>query len=122
MIIIVFGKGGREMPRKDKEYWDTSAKGYTETVLGELEKEHRTRWENLLKAYLPKGETLSVLDAGCGPGYFSILLSSMGHTVTAIDFSEEMLKEAFAPTSEEDEDSGEVTPLVTDEDGVIIED
>ena len=87
------------MPRKDKEYWDTSAKGYTETVLGELEKEHRTRWENLLKAYLPKGETLSVLDAGCGPGYFSILLSSMGHTVTAIDFSEEMLKEAETNTA-----------------------
>jgi len=97
--IRVRREGKRRMPRKDVGFWSAEAKGYTNTVLGELEHEHRQRWENVLRSYMPAGDTLTILDAGCGPGYFSILLSQMGHTVTAIDFSEAMLKEAASNTA-----------------------
>src|SRR3989344_3579136 len=36
----------------------------------------------------------TVLDIGCGPGHYSIILSKMGAKVTAIDISKEMIQEA----------------------------
>lgn len=82
------------MPKKTPEFWSDGAKGYTETILGELEQGMRQRWRDLIVSKLPAGKPLSILDAGCGPGYFSILLSKEGHNVTAIDFSDGMLQEA----------------------------
>ena len=35
-----------------------------------------------------------ILDVGTGPGFFAILLAEAGYQVTAIDYTEEMLKEA----------------------------
>ena len=36
---------------------------------------------------MPKNAPLSILDAGCGNGYIAGQLSSMGHSVTAVDLS-----------------------------------
>ena len=36
----------------------------------------------------------TVLDIGCGPGHYSVILSKMGAKVTAIDISKEMIQEA----------------------------
>ena len=35
-----------------------------------------------------------MLDVGCGPGFFSVLLAKAGFAVTAFDASAEMLKKA----------------------------
>lgn len=35
-----------------------------------------------------------VLDVGCGPGFFSVLLARLGYEVTAVDYTENMLAEA----------------------------
>ncbi len=48
---------------------------------------------SLIRPRLPGGK-LKVLDCGCGPGFFSIMLGRMGHDVTGIDYSEEMLRKA----------------------------
>ena len=37
---------------------------------------------------------IKILDVGTGPGFFAILLAEAGYQVTAIDYTEEMLKEA----------------------------
>ena len=37
---------------------------------------------------------ISVLDVGCGPGFFAVILTELGYKVTAVDLSEEMLTEA----------------------------
>lgn len=39
-------------------------------------------------------EELKVLDVGTGPGFFALLLAEAGYQVTAVDVTEEMLKEA----------------------------
>lgn len=78
-----------------REYWNTRSEGYRLQVEKELE-EHQE--ETYLKYFrqIPSGS--KVLDIGCGPGYFSLLLSSMGMQVTAADYSENMLEEAKAIT------------------------
>ena len=56
----------------------------------------RLQWTENLKKHLPKGEprNVKVLDVGTGPGFFAILLAEAGYQVTAVDYTEEMLKEA----------------------------
>ena len=39
-------------------------------------------------------EETKVLDIGTGPGFFAIILAEAGYQVTAVDYTEEMLKEA----------------------------
>jgi 2-polyprenyl-3-methyl-5-hydroxy-6-metoxy-1,4-benzoquinol methylase len=50
-----------------------------------------------LKRLLPKG-TLTILDVGCGNGYVTSQIASMGHTVVGVDASEDgiaIAKEAY---------------------------
>lgn len=64
---------------------------------------------------------LSVLDAGCGTGYLSILLAQQGANVTGIDISENMITEARAFAKEKNVeiqfmvDSCSVLKSVTDQ-------
>lgn len=72
-------------------YWNTRSEGYRL----QIEKEQR---EGERKQYLEDFGCLQnkseVLDVGCGPGYFSCLLTELGMSVTAVDYSEEMLRQA----------------------------
>ena len=72
-------------------YWDQRAQGYALQVDDEFK-------ESLQDVYLPWFESVvpegSVLDVGCGPGFFSVLLAKAGFAVTAFDASAEMLKKA----------------------------
>lgn len=77
-----------------REYWDQSSDGYSDIVIEELETEMKRYWFGLIEANRPQKEHLTVLDAGCGPGFFSILMAEQGHTVHAVDFSREMLEKA----------------------------
>ena len=60
----------------------------------------RSMWKNKLLSLLEENfpgknpEELKVLDVGTGPGFFALLLAEAGYQVTAVDVTEEMLKEA----------------------------
>ena len=75
-------------------YWNTRAKGYSLDNQAELESEKAEEWLQLISRYVLIKKEWRVLDLGCGPGFFSILLSGLGCEVVAIDYSEQMLKEA----------------------------
>lgn len=78
------------------KYWDGSSAGYSDIVQEELNTAMREVWLGLVEENRPRGEHLSVLDAGCGPGFFSVLMAQNGHKITAFDFSEDMLRAAKA--------------------------
>lgn len=107
------------------EYWDGRAQSYCNGVVGELSDERRDMWEAALETF--SGGALAqasandqatarsvaadegavegnraphVLDLGCGPGFFSVLLSRRGCIVEAIDASENMLSFARRNVSE----------------------
>ncbi|MEG1165841.1 MAG: class I SAM-dependent methyltransferase, partial [Oscillospiraceae bacterium] len=75
-------------------YWDTRAEGYSITIHEQFENGEDNFFRNMLRSCAPSGECLDCLDVGCGPGFFSILLSQLGHDVTAFDYSEGMLSQA----------------------------
>lgn len=77
-----------------RNYWNTRAEGYTLSNREELEGESRSYWEEQLHRALDGRKYHKVLDIGCGPGFFSILLAQMGYEVTAVDYTENMLAEA----------------------------
>lgn len=79
---------------KIKNYWNHAAHRYSQQIQKELNSFKREAWQALIKEYAPKGEKLTVLDVGTGPGFFPIILSDMGYEVTAIDCTENMLEEA----------------------------
>ena len=77
-----------------RNYWNQRAEGYSAHNMEELEDTDRIRWVNTIMRYAPEGERLRVLDIGCGPGFFSILMAQCGHDVTGVDCSDEMIAHA----------------------------
>ena len=78
-----------------RQYWNSRAEGYTLSNREELEDEHRIfLWEQQIIRALNGRICRHVLDVGCGPGFFSVLLARLGYEVTAVDYTENMLAEA----------------------------
>ena len=76
---------------KIREYWNTRSEGYRQ----QIEKEREEHKDEFYKEYFRQiPEVSKVLDIGCGPGFFSLLLASLGMNVTAADYSEGMLEKA----------------------------
>lgn len=77
-------------------YWTNRAEGYSKVNQEELAGEQKNRWLSVLKEEFPKKEPseIQVLDIGTGPGFFAIILARAGYRVTAVDYTEEMLRKA----------------------------
>ena len=81
----------RSLTEQAREDWDRLAEHYASF------REERGTYNEIVEmpAMLSlignvKGKT--VLDAGCGPGHYSILLAKNGADVTSIDISEKMIE------------------------------
>ena len=77
---------------KIADYWNQRSFGYSldnqEELLHDQEK-----WIELINRYLKINKGMKVLDLGCGPGFFSVMLTNLGCQVIGIDYSEKMLEE-----------------------------
>jgi ubiquinone/menaquinone biosynthesis C-methylase UbiE len=80
-----------ELQKKIETFWQTANVRYNETIQRELSGIKKGIWSQLIEENRPPGERLEVLDIGTGPGFFPLLLSEMGHRVTAIDCTQSML-------------------------------
>lgn len=74
-------------------YWSQDAENYGNIIQDELASFRVEAWQKLLREKMP-ADTSRVLDFGCGPAFFSIILAKMGLEVTAVDCSEGMLAQA----------------------------
>ena len=74
-----------------QNYWDQRSHGFSDSINEELGSEPGGKWTERFRALLGD-EPLEILDDGTGPGFFSVLLASLGHSVTSIDYSEKMLE------------------------------
>ncbi len=81
---------------ESSDYWNLRSKGYSDTVEDELGSGRYTQWLNRMLPFMEPGKKLKVLDVGCGPGFFPIVLGREGHDVTAVDYSPGMLEKAMA--------------------------
>lgn len=80
-----------ELLKDIQTYWDMRAGGFSDASMEERQTEPGKRWENIFHNSLNAGCT--VLDDGCGAGFFTTLLAGMGFQVTAVDYSPRMLEE-----------------------------
>ena len=76
------------------EEWTVRSDNYNNYVVEEFATDRPEKWLEIIESNAPDARPLRVLDAGCGPGFFSVLLSRAGHEVTGIDGSEGMLAHA----------------------------
>ena len=83
-----------ELNRKIEAYWDSRSDDFSKTRRKELEGPSAKAWSRLLQEKLPQGKKLHILDIGTGAGFFAILLGKLGHVMTGIDMSGELLHEA----------------------------
>lgn len=74
--------------------WTVRSDNYNNYVEEEFATDRPQKWLELIESQAPDTRPLRILDAGCGPGFFSVLLSKAGHQVTGIDGSEGMLEHA----------------------------
>lgn len=87
-----------------REYWTDRAESFYTIRHDEIESNKAERWVNeirkaldaatLLKDADGRDRKLKVLDLGCGAGFFEVLLGRLGHDVTGIDLTEEMIEKA----------------------------
>lgn len=79
-----------------ESYWENRAEGYSKVNQEELQGVQKKQWLDEFRRYLPKdhkGE-IKILDIGTGPGFFSIILTEEGYSMTAVDYTPAMLEEA----------------------------
>ncbi|ABR48173.1 Methyltransferase type 11 [Alkaliphilus metalliredigens QYMF] len=80
--------------REIEDYWNQRARGFSLSVVEELEDDKKDQWLQLFKKYGMTERKLKVLDVGTGSGFFAVLLAQEGHDVTGIDYTPNMLKHA----------------------------
>ena len=76
------------------KHWSNGAEDYDWYIKQELQGFKAYRWYELIMEQCEKKEGLRILDCGCGPGFFSVILSKNGNKVTGIDQAEGMLAKA----------------------------
>lgn len=78
---------------KIQKYWDSRAEGFSAKILTEFETDCYA-WRERLHHLFSDIPGKKLLDIGCGPGFFTMILSDSGYSVTAFDYSSDMLKKA----------------------------
>lgn len=85
---------------ENQAYWSQRSAGYSDVNKSELAGISRDMWKNCLHSHIlshfpgRNPASIRVLDIGTGPGFFAIILSELGYSVTAVDLTPEMLREA----------------------------
>ena len=79
---------------KIEQYWTGRAEGYSEVNRHELATGQDRVWFREIQKHLSKEKNLKILDVGTGPGFFAILLPKQGYEVTALDYTQAMLRQA----------------------------
>jgi ubiquinone/menaquinone biosynthesis C-methylase UbiE len=79
--------------------WTDNSSRYTNIVMEEINSFKKEAWLNLIEENIKGEEPIKILDVGCGPGFFSIILAEKGHDLTGIDYTLAMINEASANAS-----------------------
>ncbi|AMK13690.1 SAM-dependent methyltransferase [methanogenic archaeon mixed culture ISO4-G1] len=75
-------------------YWTKRSPHFSDEIEASIMEGHYTDWLNLINEEIDTTKRLRVLDCGCGPGFFSIILGREGHHCIGIDYSAGMVEMA----------------------------
>ncbi len=101
---IPFEEESEDIKTRVTDYWTERAETFLPQRQRELASPKAEAWLKEITAWLPDPKSLdrsetaakpvSVLDVGCGAGYFTVLLAKEGYHVTGIDLTAEMIVKA----------------------------
>lgn len=91
------------MNKEIEDYWNWRSETYHSELIDNIDVEIRL-WKKIFSEIIPAGVKIRALEIATGPGIIAIALASLGHSVTAVDLSEEMLKKAKANAGKYDLD------------------
>ena len=81
--------------------WSADSADYDNLIQKQLRNQKNVEhWQSELKSVLGE-KPLRVLDVGCGPGFFSVILARLGHSVTSVDGAEGMVECALRNAKKE---------------------
>ncbi|MCI2105441.1 MAG: methyltransferase domain-containing protein [Intestinimonas sp.] len=89
----------REQQKIDDD-WTDDSNHYSRIIHDELESFRAKAWTKKILTHAPQKPVLDILDAGCGPAFFSVLMAKAGHRVTGVDGSVGMLHFAVKNAAE----------------------
>lgn len=75
-------------------YWTKRAGSFSEHKHDEAHSYKAELWRKELTDRLPSGKRLRILDVGCGAGFFELVLAPLGHRLTGIDLTPDMISQA----------------------------
>lgn len=95
---IPFEEEAEDIKTRVTDYWTERADSFLMQRQRELGSTKAAQWLQEITAWLPDPKTMdrpvSILDVGCGAGYFTVLLGKEGYQVTGIDLTREMIVKA----------------------------
>ncbi|MBR1623567.1 MAG: class I SAM-dependent methyltransferase [Pseudobutyrivibrio sp.] len=118
---IAFEDEADNIKEKVEGYWSKRADGFFNLRHDEIESEKANRWVEEIKRLLPTEEPLKILDVGCGAGFFEIILGRLGHSITGIDLTKEMVAKTNEMIRIYGLDSNKVMALVKDAENLDFE-
>ncbi len=77
-----------------EKYWTKRSRNFSDGIEKSIADGSYLFWLNNILKEVEPGKKLKVLDCGCGPGFFSIILGREGHFITAVDYSAGMVEMA----------------------------
>ena len=92
LTALPFDREAGDIKARTRSFWTKRAGGFAETRHDEAHSYKAELWVKELTERLPQGRYLRILDTGCGAGFFELLLAPLGHEVTGIDLTPEMIE------------------------------
>jgi ubiquinone/menaquinone biosynthesis C-methylase UbiE len=91
---VSMSNGGNRATRVIRHHWDSRADTFdSEATHGLVSEKQRDAWLSLLSR-LAGEPPQRALDVGCGTGFLALRLAELGHTVTGVDLSPQMIEHA----------------------------
>lgn len=91
---IPFDREPKDIKDKVTTYWTKRAGSFSAHKHDEAHSYKAALWTEELTSNLPEGRNISILDVGCGAGFFEMLLAPLGYRVTGIDLTPGMISQA----------------------------
>ncbi len=89
---IPFEKESPEIKNRVVTYWSKRAESFSEQKHQEIHSKKKLLWQEEFLRHFSATDKLSVLDVGCGAGFFEMVLSDFDFQVTGVDLTPEMIE------------------------------